>query len=137
MNHMSEVAKILGVELGEKFHVKFNSGFNSVHDESNEYYLCDAGVKLDKTGHACISSDMLFGLLTGEISIKQKPWKPELDDIYYFVDEDGHVCTMKWTRSYVDLMLQKLGNCYQTKEDAKENREKWFAFYSNEDVLEV
>lgn len=137
MNYMSEVAKMLGVELGERFHIKFNNGFNSNHHEDNEYYLCESGVKLDKKNHACISSDMLLGILSGSISIKRKPWKPNLDDEYYYVDECGYACSDPWVDSALDFVFYKIGNCYKTKEDAERNKDKWIAFYESDEVLEV
>lgn len=137
MNYMSEVAKILGVELGERFHIKFNNGFNSKHHEDNEYYLCEHGVKLDKQDRACISSDMLLALIVGSVTIKKKPWKPNVDDQYYYVDEDGYACSDPWINSALDIVLYKLGNCYKTKEEAEANKNKWLSFYSSDEVMEV
>ena len=137
MNYMSEVAKMLGVELGERFNIKFNNGFDSKHHKDNKYYLCESGVKLDKEGHACVSSDMLFGLLSGSISIIHKPWKPEEGECYHFIDEYGLAVWDVWNDSYEDILLYKLGNLYKTKDAAEKDSAKWKAFYESDEVLEV
>ena len=137
MNYMSEVAKMLGVELGERFNIKFNNGINSKWHEDSEYYLCEHGVKIDKLDRACISSDMLLALITGSISIKRKPWRPGFDDEYYYVDENGCVYSDPWVNSALDIVLYKIGNCYKTKEDAEKDKDKWIEFYKSNEVLEV
>lgn len=138
MNYMSEVAKMLGVELGERFHIKFNNGFNSKYHEDNEYYLCESGVKLDKKNHACISSDMLLGILSGAISIKRKPFRPKKGEEYWSVEAlYGDAVCIHWSGCWGDIMYYKVGNCYRTQEEAEMNRDKWLAFYASNEVLEV
>lgn len=137
MNYMEQVAKMLGVELGERFQIEFNNGFNSKHNEDNKYYLCESGVKLDKEGHACISSDMLLGILSGTISIKRKPWKPEYGKCYHFINEQGLTSWDTWGDGCEDILLYKLGNCYKTREHADKDAAKWLAFYKSDEVLEI
>ena len=137
MNYMPEVAKMLGVELGERFQIEFNSGFESKHHKDNEYYWWEHGIQLDKEGHACISSDMLHGILCGSISIKRKPWKPEYGECYHFINEQGLTTWDTWGDSCEDIILYKLGNCYQTREKADKDAARWLAFYKSDDVLEI
>lgn len=134
-NHMAEVAKMLGVELGEEFEIK-------------EYGLCQFRFK-----ETCFQyfngkmwvSDLntqsdLYELLTGQLMIKRKPWKPEYGETYWYVEKDGDIWEREWhpCRHMSDHMNRyKLGNCYRTREEAEANRDKWVTFYASDEVLEV
>lgn len=137
MNYMSEVAKILGVELGERFKLNLYDEYDKKYYGDNEYYLCDEGVKLDKKDHLCVSADLLLWILSGKISIKRKPWKPTYDENYYYVDEDGHVCKDMWLGCCDDILLYKCGNCYKTHADASQYANEWYAFFKSDKMLEV
>lgn len=135
MNYMSEVAKMLGVELGERFKINFDI-YNS-RNPNFDYYLSDKGVVLDQDGFGCSSNDVLCGLLYGNYTIRRKPWKPKMKEKYYFVDEIGYTYANEWASAYDDIILYKLGNCYRTSEEAEKNSAKWIEFYSSDEVLEV
>lgn len=137
MNYMPEVAKMLGVELGERFNLDLQDELDKKYYGDNEYYLCEDGVKLDKEGYACTSSDLMWFLICGKYAIKRKPCKPKINDVYYFIDEDGFIFDDSWDDSYMDIVLYKLGNCYRTQEEAERNRQKWIDFYASDEVLEV
>ena len=128
MNYMEQVAKMLGVELGEKFQL-FDSNYN--------YYFTNNGIVIDKDGYACASNDVLCNILYGNYTIKRKPWKPQCCEGSYFIDKSGLVCWDLWGYSYEGILLYKLGNCYRTKEEAELNSAKWKAFYESDEVLEV
>lgn len=134
---MSEVAKMLGVELGERFELNLYDEYDKKAYGDNEYYLCENGVKLDKKDRVCISSDLLLWILCGRVTIKRKPWKPQLDEYYWHIDVDGSHHLTAWQGVSFDRNYYKLGNCYQTAEEAKANRDKWVAFYKTDEVLEV
>lgn len=126
MNHMAEVAKLLGVELGEEFKIK---------GCSKTYILDEDGLFDQQEG---MNNFMhLTCLLTGEFEIMHKPWKPKDNDHYYRINECGNVECDEWLNFGEDIVWYKLGNCYRTKEEAKANREKWLAFYASDEVLEV
>ena len=137
MNYMSEVAKMLGVELDEKFELK------SQNDSCYTLAMfTDDGLKIIETN----ISDQCFwkpyaleNLLKGNYIIKRKPWKPQENKEYWCVDADGTVCEFVFFNS-VDadhMNYYKLGNCYRTKEAAEANRDKWIAFYKSDDVLTI
>ena len=125
-NHMSEVTKMLGVELGEDFEIK---GYNGT------YYLVYGG--LYRVEGRCKCEKILHDLLVGDCVIKHKPWKPIINDTYYFVRSDGDVSSAQWINNVWDSSIYKLGNCYRTREEADANRDKWIAFYASDEVLEV
>ena len=123
---MNEVAKLLGVRIGEDFEIdtkegKFvfdNKGLYSMHTKAYSPYI-------------------LFQLLTGELSIKPQPWKPTLNQTYYTVDEKGGIVQDLWWGDYLDIMSYRLGNCYATELEAEQHRDKWLAFYASDKILEV
>ena len=127
-NHMAEVAKMLGVEIGEEF--ECNNGYT--------YRLTPFGIICPEY---CADegeyNGVLQNLLNGGLEIKHKPWKPKKDNIYYYVGQEGFVISNRWWNTYTEILLYKLGNCYHTKEEAETSRDKWIAFYTSDEVLEV
>lgn len=123
-NCMSEVAKLLGVELNEEFVVG-----------NDRYRLTSRGLIMDET--MFIQGTILTCLLAGELEIKHKPWKPIDNEKYYYIDENGGICSEDWWNDSTDLMRYKLGNCYRTKEETEGNVDKWKAFYASDEVLGI
>ena len=135
-NHMEEVAKILGVELGEEFEIVFPHNLNcraTALINSERLYI---------KNHNLANQDFwqlsaLTNLLNGNYIIKRKPWKPTYDENYYYVDEDGHVCKDMWLDCCDDILLYKCGNCYKTHADASQYANKWYEFFKSDKMLEV
>lgn len=128
-SRMNEVAKMLGVRIGEYFDIdtkegKFmfgNDGLYSMHTQTYSPYI-------------------LFQLLTGELVIKPqsaKAWKPKLGDTYYSIGPGGILEPGTWLSDFIDIAMYKLGNCYCTVQEAEQNRDKWIAFYASDEILEV
>ena len=129
-NYMSQIAKMLGVELGERFDI---NGFN-------EFYFLDTDGLYSFNGTYCKCDEYFSKLLAGELTIKRKPWKPKRGETYWYVEKDGDVLEMEWHPCrYMSNHVNryKLGNCYRTREEAEANRDKWVAFYASDEVLEV
>ena len=123
-NHMAEVAKMLGVELGEEF---------KCYGEDYIYWFTDKGLMCN----GCEASYILSLLLEGQIEIKRKPWRPKTNELFWFVLQNGNIDVCYRKHAWFDTILYKIGNCYKTDEDAKVNRDKWIAFYASDEVLEV
>ena len=137
-NYMAEVAKMLGVELGEEFEIKYprpvtvkttavfsENGFRIV--DTDEYILTP-------NRHESI----LHSLLKGDLTVKRKPWKPENDDMFFVVAYDGSILTKYWDdECTTHKTYYKIGNCYRHFNEAKDYREKWMAFYASDEILEV
>lgn len=123
-NHMNEVAALLGVELDEEF----------IIEDYGTYVLTWKGL-VRKDG--VVQGLILTFLLTGELKIRRKPWKPIKDETYYYVTEEGLTWEEDWVDDDVDLMRYKLGNCYRTKEEAEANVNKWRAFYASDKQIEI
>ena len=121
-NHMAEVAKIFGVELGESF--KITSG---IQDDYQSYYrftessgieISDDGITWKMTSVATL----LKYLLMGDIRIIKLPWKPREGEKYYVPriairPEDRHYYYY-WINSGVDIKRYDMGIVCKTKEEA-------------------
>lgn len=133
MNYMSQVAKLLGVELGEEFEIN-----------ENKHWICsftESQFKVSSKDKAYVNASLgehvLAELIGGVYTVKRKPWMPEHGEYYYFVDKDGDIRADRNGDVTVDLLLYKTGNCYRTFNAAKENAQKWKDFYASNEVLEV
>lgn len=133
-NYMAEVAKMLGVELGEEFEISSNGKVVVKLTENGLKIVTILGKLIDNAEHVCLTR-----LLTGSYEIKRKPWKPKSGDTYYLVLHDGvvDIATCDEDSMAFTLAVYKLGNCYRTPEEAIANRDKWLSFYASDEVLEV
>lgn len=133
MNHMAEVAKLLGVEVGEEFEIKGEPDFKCTIYNDGLYVH---PVKDDLCSLPS-SEQVLSRLLEGAITIKFKPYKPSRNDCYWTIHGGGNSVCLVWSDDIIDFYAYKLGNCYRTKEEAEANRKKWIDFYVSAEVLEV
>ena len=136
MNYMPEVAKMLGVELGEEFEIIFPNNLNCHATEilNNE--------RLYIKNHNLANQDMwqlsaLTNILNGNYNIKRKPWKPIYRESYWSIKPNGEAMNYLWMNEWVDIYHYKIGNCYRTEEAALNNLDKWKSFYASDEVLEV
>ena len=118
-NLIPEIAKMLGVEIGEEFKVK--------GDDETTYSFTDDGLKLIYNGGigiAEISSDAAFiDLVNGKDEIVKLPWKPKERDIFYsFSTTYGKwvVRSNMWAGAPCDYALLDKGWVYRTKEEAED-----------------
>lgn len=135
-NHMAEVARILGVELGEEFELIFPQPSS-----------CHATVKFTNDGLSVVSTNvydvynfkayLLEHLLKGIYTIKRKPWQPAYNERYYSIGPGGTLEPGIWMNDFIDIALYRFGNCYRTHQEAEANSGKWIAFYASDEVLEV
>ena len=121
-NHMAEVAKIFGVELGESF--KITSDTRGVYQnyyrfsENNCFETSYDGVKWKMTTAAVL----LKYILMGDIRIVKLPWKPREGEKYYVPriairPYDRHYCYY-WDNSGVDIKRYDMGIVCKTPEEA-------------------
>lgn len=116
---MTEIAKLLNVELGETFKIKFDNGNIS----KNFYYLTERGL-FDESGERM--SDTLVRLLIGDFIIKKYPWKPKEGELVYIVEFDYFSESFKpkkykYCNSLYFQMLYRLGLIFKTEKEAEEN----------------
>lgn len=124
MNYMKQIAKMLGVELGEKF--KIQAGKILVNEEL--FVITEGGIRdMDGTSR---NDGILPNLLMGVFTVKKFPWKPKNGEAYYYIDTDDKVTYETFDPSVVyDLALYKLGKFYRTREEAEAHAEEDKAYW--------
>lgn len=125
-NYMVEVAKLLGVEFGEEFRTDVCIGPFYISHEA--LYGVNDGIKQD---------GVLRALLSGKQRIIKYCDTPCYGDTFYYVAKNKKVYCELWEDTTFNLILNKIGNCYKSKQEAEVNRDKWISFYASDEVLEV
>ena len=120
MNHMKEIAHMLGVELGERFKISGADG---------EFWLDDNGLHmLDDKGDYDLNA-LLVALLTGRWKIE---WLPLDGECYWFVDPYGDVLGDQFDYDNVGCLLTvKSGRIYRTEAEARDHAEEDKAFWES------
>lgn len=118
-NLIPEIAKLLGVELGEEFKVKGD-------DDELTYIFTDDGLKITFAGGIEISqisiNSAFVALVMGKDEIIKLPWKPKKGEDYYtFGCPIGkwEVSCQHWTCHPFDLAVLAKGWVYRTREEAE------------------
>lgn len=107
-NLMPDVAKLLGVELGEEFIIE-----NKDHKQT--FVLAMDGLH---PGNGNLLSKVLQGLY----ELKKKPWEPKYKERYYRPNIIyKRVSDVLWRGSALDYALKELGMIYRTREEAQEH----------------
>lgn len=120
-NLIPEIARMLGVEIGEEFKVE------GVADKTYKFIIDELIVCGEKNAnHGYASANMmLVSLAKGDANLIKLPWKPKNGEEYYtfirsvFVGE-WIVWRQIWTNHPIDLALLDKGWVYRTKEEAKD-----------------
>lgn len=116
-NLIPEIARMLGVELGEEFQIKDFDGLT--------YKFNLDGLSATRDNRTYISAaNALAALVSGKLEITKLPWKPNLNERYWtFMSSlEGrklYVLNYMWDNSVIDVALHKVGWVYRTQEEAK------------------
>jgi hypothetical protein len=119
-NLIPEIAKMLGVELGEEFKVKgyeemtfslIYSGLIIVYDDYPEMEWTSVNTIFDE-------------LLVGRLEIIKLPWKPKQDETFYTfgihaTETKWVVVSVKWWDNVKNLALYKIGWIYRSQAEAE------------------
>lgn len=118
VNHMAEVAKILGVELEEEFRIE------GTHVDYT-YKISEKGLVLHCQGRDWWEDVpfTLIRLLTGEArKIIKLPWKPKYGELYYAPHFTPYMChcqILNWGQDEkFDNFLFSHGLVFKTEEEA-------------------
>lgn len=117
-NLIPEIAKLLGVEIGEEFKVKG-------YDELTCMITDDKGlIAVDgMPGAGWAPANVLFvALLNGNKEIVKLPWKPKKGECYYTFELLGDKWVVRsswWTGSPYGHALSDKGWIYRTREEAE------------------
>lgn len=124
---MSEVAKMLGVELGEEFEIK---------GISNAKYLIDSdGIAIVSQKIEHYRPHLLQDILTGQREIVRRPWRPKMGADYWFVSifpaEEYFVDDTFYNGCAADINRILMGNCFPTREAAEAAAPEIVKFYED------
>ncbi|MBV1685555.1 hypothetical protein KR505_19340 [Eubacterium callanderi] len=114
-NYMPEIARMLGVEIGEEFDILYKDG-TAMEDGplkfTNETILDCDGDDLQCWRLCC--------LLTGDYTIQRRQWRPKEGRLFWFVLSDGSTNWGIFRKNNAnDLALLNMGNCSPSEEAAK------------------
>lgn len=120
-NLIPQIAKMLGVEIGEEFKIKGD-------DELMVYRFDSDGLKLTHdsgTEIATIYANVAFvGLVNGKDEIIKLPWKPKKGEKYWGfwysqLNDAWLVILYTWGNNPEDFAFYKAGWVFHTKKEAK------------------
>ena len=113
-NLMPEVAKMLGVELGEKFIIE-----NAEHNL--QVVLVADGLHVTKDDFLGSSnSKLLQNVLCGLFEVKKLQWEPREGDMYYILNTNAlFIESFMWGNSTFDYAAKNMGIIYRTKAEAE------------------
>lgn len=119
-NLIPEIAKMLGVEIGEEFKIKGDDEFMVYRFDSDGLKLThDSGTEI-----ATIYANVAFvGLVNGKDEIIKLPWKPKKGDAYYTFEifrGKWVVRSLWWTGAPCTYALLDKGWVFRTKEEAED-----------------
>lgn len=75
-------------------------------------------------------------LFTDKYEIILKPFLPEDEEKYFYIGADNNIFSDDWMGSAKDKAMYLVGNCFRTKEEAKENRDKVLKILSGKPLID-
>jgi len=112
MNYISQIAKILGLEINEKF--KLSSLEGNFHFTEKKL-IWTSPIDGQEYGD---NSSLLADVLLGEKDIIKLPWLPKHGDTYWHITKMGTADRDRWTGMTYDYILYQFGNCFKTEDEA-------------------
>lgn len=117
-NLIPEIARMLGVEIGEEFKVE------GVADKTYKFIIDELIVCGEKNAnHGYVSANMmLVSLAKGDIEIVKLPWKPKKGDVYFtfvLMDDKWGVGSLHWDGFPNEYALLDKGWVYRTRAEAQ------------------
>lgn len=119
-NLIPEIAKMLGVELGEEFKVKGYEEMTFSLIYSGLIIVYDDYLEMEWTSVNTIFDE----LLVGRLEIIKLPWKPKQDETFYTfgihaTETKWVVVSVKWWDNVKNLALYKIGWIYRSQAEAE------------------
>lgn len=117
-NLIPEIAKMLGVELGEEFKIKGYDELTYKFDNDGLRVSCGNGArKFNPTANTSFTA-----LLAGKDEIIKLPWKPKMYEEYWtfcLIQLQWSVTSYRWQGSPDDAAAFKVGWVYRTRAEAE------------------
>lgn len=115
-NYMPEVAKMLGVKIGEPFDAIVENGITS---PCGPFYF-DENWKIRDNNDGIVPYWFLEKILIGEYTIQKRPWRPKEGDAFSYVLTNGEIQKYVFEIDNIHtLMLFSFGNSYPSEEAAE------------------
>lgn len=116
-NLMPEIAKLLGVEYGEKF--KLRAVDSKICENALFYFDKDNGfIRLGDSKEEVYN--MLYDVVSGYYEVVKLPWEPTVKDNYFYPSiSRNRIIETHWYGDTDDYALKSLGVIYRTREDAE------------------
>lgn len=114
MNYIEQVAKMLGVEVGEWFNVVMKYNGEKVLDCPYKF------IETDFVNSKCASTQgVLYVLIAGTATVEKitpyaKPTKVRPDSKYYYINYDGNISIQYNQGETFDYAMYSLGNMFDT-----------------------
>ena len=117
-NLMPEIAKLLGVEIGEEFIIENADRKETVVLAMDGFHVIQPN-NVVGPDHGKLLSKVLQGLY----ELKKLPWEPKVGDKYYAIastdNRKPYISLYIWRGFVVDYTLWKLEMIYRTEEEAR------------------
>ena len=124
-NYMAEVAKLLGVELGESFKITSDTQGDYPGDYQNYYRFTENNcfeTSVDGVKWETATVIVLRRILMGDTRSVKLPWKPQIGEKYYIPCIDTELEYMYsvyyWSNDEYDNKYYHIGLVCKTKEEA-------------------
>lgn len=122
-NYIPEVAKILGVEIGEEFNLLNKDGEATTGSpykfEDNGFINC----------YGTSQSHVLIKILRGDYTVQEPLWKPEQGNLCWFIKTDGTVYLDRFIVDSQHLSMLSMGNCFSEASEAEAHIEEMVEKY--------
>lgn len=120
-NYMADVAKMLGVELGEEFEVVIPD--EKEHQPVRYQFNCNQFGCWETQGGLSgfyVHWDLLLMILCGQAYIKKLPWQPKKGDEYYYPGEGfNNICRALWGNTVFGFAYKEAGLIFKTYEECE------------------
>ena len=138
-NYMAEVAKLLGVELGESFKITSDTQGDYPGDYQNYYRFTENNcfeTSVDGVKWGTATVRVLRGILMGDARIVKLPWKPQEGEKYYVpriaIRPEDRYYWYHWQNSDADIKRYDMGLVCKTPEEAVALTKKMLAVTKEE-----
>ena len=119
-NLMSEVAALLGVEIGEEFIIQNADRKETVVLALDGFHVIQPN-NVVGPDHGKLLSKVLQGLY----EVKKIPWEPQEGDMYYILNTRAlFIESFMWDNGTFDYLAKNMGIIYRTKAEAEAHLEE-------------
>lgn len=122
MNLIPKIAEMLGVEIGERFHIKDKTGDDAV----NYCFFSGSFMYYEQSIGEWQESMRICDVISGRAEIVKLPFEPKIGDkyfrIYIYADMGLHIGSHVWDDCTNDYMCKYCGNCFRTEAEAEAHK---------------